>query len=364
MRKYMVWFDFDNAPHVPVLLPVVKEMINRGYETIITARDKSETKELLYLNNENFKLIGKSFPKNKLLKLYYTFGRAFRLIYYLKKVCNKKINLSVNHCSRSALLASWLMRIPSVSLGDYEYANSIFQNIFATRSLMPNVFETGKLKTAGLRESKIDFYPGIKEQIYINQNIKNEDILESLGIDKYKIIILFRPPSETAHYHNRQSEIIMRGILDKITEYKEKIFVILLPRTKEQGYDISNFIKLKSIPHMILNKPLDGINLILNSDLVFSGGGTITREAAVLGVPSYSFFQGKKGAVDEFLERRGRLNIIYSIKDIENIKFEKKKIKKNILFGNQKKIISSICDRLEASISFSILLISVLSIIP
>jgi len=78
MRKEskLIWFDFGNVPHVPVLLPIAKEMRNRGYKTIFTARNKSETKELLSLNNEKFKLVGKSFPKNKYLKIYHTFERA------------------------------------------------------------------------------------------------------------------------------------------------------------------------------------------------------------------------------------------------------------------------------------------------
>ena len=44
-----------------------------------------------------------------------------------------------------------------------------------------------------------------------------------------------------------------------------------------------------------------GLNLIWFSDLVISGGGTMNREAAALGVPVYSIFRGKIGAVDRYL---------------------------------------------------------------
>ena len=77
--------------------------------------------------------------------------------------------------------------------------------------------------------------------------------------------------------------------------------------------------------------------MILNSDLVLSGGGTMSREAAVLGVPSYSFFNGAKGAVDEFLEKNGRLISIDSIANIEKIRFEKKRKDINVLQGKQEK---------------------------
>jgi len=345
-----IWFDFDNTPHVPVLLPIVNEMRKRGYKTILTARDKSETKELLYLNNEKFKVIGKSFPKNRLLKVLYTFERALKFIYYLKKGENKKVNLSVSHGSRSALVASWFTRIPSVMLTDYEYSYFKFGNLFAAKVLMPKLFSKGRLKEAGIQINKIDFYPGIKEQIYINSNVKKENILECFRIDKSRIVITFRPPSITAHYHNPESEIIMGEIFNKISQLKDKIFIIILPRTKKQGEEISYIFRRKSIPYLIPEKPLNGIDLILNSDLVLSGGGTLTREAAVLGVPSYSFFKGHKGAVDEFLERNGRLIFIDSISNIENLQFKKRQDELNILPGNQKEIISSISDKLESFI--------------
>jgi len=55
---------------------------------------------------------------------------------------------------------------------------------------------------------------------------------------------------------------------------------------------------------------VDGLDLLWISDLVVSGGGTMNREAAALGIPVYSIFRGKTGAVDLMLERQGRLSMI------------------------------------------------------
>jgi predicted glycosyltransferase len=62
--------------------------------------------------------------------------------------------------------------------------------------------------------------------------------------------------------------------------------------------------------------PVDGLNLIWFSDLMISGGGTMNREAAALGVPVYSVFRGKIGAVDKYLEKNGRLTLIEEVKDV------------------------------------------------
>ena len=61
---------------------------------------------------------------------------------------------------------------------------------------------------------------------------------------------------------------------------------------------------------------VDGLNLIWLSDLVISGGGTMNREAAALGVPVYSIFRGRIGAVDRYLADTGRLVLLESVEDV------------------------------------------------
>jgi len=61
---------------------------------------------------------------------------------------------------------------------------------------------------------------------------------------------------------------------------------------------------------------VDGLDLIWYSDLVISGGGTMNREAAALGVPVYSIFRGKIGAVDRHLADTGRLVLLESAEDV------------------------------------------------
>ena len=61
---------------------------------------------------------------------------------------------------------------------------------------------------------------------------------------------------------------------------------------------------------------VDGLNLIWFADLVISGGGTMNREAAVLGVPVYSIFRGRIGVVDKYLAEKGRPTLLESSEDV------------------------------------------------
>ena len=94
--------------------------------------------------------------------------------------------------------------------------------------------------------------------------------------------------------------------------------IILLPRNEKQEAAIRH-----AWPDLFANGKMrvpsavvDGLNLIWHSDLVISGGGTMNREAAALGVPVYSIFRGHIGAVDRHLTSAGRLVLIESVEDV------------------------------------------------
>ena len=81
-----VWFDFDNAPHVAVLLPIVGEMRKRGYRCVLTARDKAETVELLENHAQEFAVIDHGFLASRVLKVGFTLLPAIRLTSHLTRL--------------------------------------------------------------------------------------------------------------------------------------------------------------------------------------------------------------------------------------------------------------------------------------
>src|SRR5204863_5255755 len=87
---------------------------------------------------------------------------------------------------------------------------------------------------------------------------------------------------------------------------------VLLPRNKSQETQIrsSHPEWFTSGKVVIPARAVDGLNLLWHSDLVVSGGGTMNREAAALGIPVYSIFRGKTAAVDVRLQEEGRLVLI------------------------------------------------------
>jgi len=128
-----------------------------------------------------------------------------------------------------------------------------------------------------------------------------------------------RPPATEAHYHNPESEILFAETLRLLSSHPD-VRAVTLPRNARQGEQLrAEWSELISSGRMLVpSAPLDGLNLIWFSDLVISGGGTMNREAAALGVPVYSIFRGKIGAVDRYLAETGRLILIENTSEVHS----------------------------------------------
>jgi len=87
----------------------------------------------------------------------------------------------------------------------------------------------------------------------------------------------------------------------------------VLPRTVEQGDRIRE-LGLAGV--VVPEAALDGQSLVAGADLVVSAGGTMNREAVVLGTPVYTTFAGRMGGVDERLLRDGRMRRLDRAADV------------------------------------------------
>jgi predicted glycosyltransferase len=128
-------------------------------------------------------------------------------------------------------------------------------------------------------------------------------------------VIIVRPPATEAHYHKPESETFFITALNYLSGREDRhMKVVILPRNDSQLDWIRKVCPsiMEDTRFLIPKEVLNGLNLIWHSDLVISGGGTMNREAVALGVPVYSIFRGKIGAVDRYLSQKGRLILIES----------------------------------------------------
>lgn len=319
MKKKRIWIDIDNSPHVLFFSPIIKRLREDGHEVTVTARECAQTYGLLELHQISFTAIGRHYGKSLLRKVA---GLAIRSIQLLHFALRKNIDLAVSHGSRSLVWTAYLLRIPCITLYDYEYVQTSLFNRLSTKVLLPELIPDEVLRSIGLDSDKVARYPGLKEEVYLDDFRPDPGIYRQLGIDRNRVLITIRPPATMAHYHNPESEKLFQAALRSIRSH-EAVTAVVLPRNDEQREEVRRHDPVQG-SLVIPEKPVDGLNLLWHSDIVISGGGTMNREAALLGVPVYSIFSGRRGAVDQALVRQGKLRFIRAAEDIEQIVFRKK----------------------------------------
>jgi len=304
INRKKIWIDLDNSPHVPFFNPIVGKLEKRGYPVLITARNRFQVCDLAERFQMKYKSIGKYYGKNKLIKMFWLTFRAFQL---LPIVIKERPKLALSHGSRSQILLAKILGIPSVIILDYEYTKRI-PLIYTTWAIMPEIIPNNTINSGGTRLLR---YPGIKEDVYVPYFKPDPNIINELGLNRDNLIITIRPPATEAHYFRVESEKLFESTMDFLCPLPNTQ-IVLLPRSEKQ----KEFVFRKLAPWIANDKiiipkhAVDGLNLIWHSDLVISGGGTMNREAAALGVPVYSIFRGKIGAVDRYLSEKGRLILI------------------------------------------------------
>ncbi len=309
-----VWIDFENVPHAQVFRRWIKHLELKGHEVVLTADILKPLLRLCEIFELHHHVIGHIPGKGKFDQLRVILIRSNQL---RKWESGKGIDVALNHGSRSHQLAAWSLGIPVMTLDDYEHSFQLFSRLFATDVYFTSiVFENSKLPYPKIRP-----YDGLKEHLSIDLGSIPSDnpILEKYNIPADRIIVVVREPSSTAHYHDEHSTELFNAVLDKIRNTADT-WCIALPRDFKGAARYEEIINCTVI---LPDDAVDGHALISNADLVVSGGGTIGREAAVIGVPAVSVFRGEKGGVDRYLEEVGRLKMIGSQHDIDEIKIEK-----------------------------------------
>ena len=340
-KKKKIWIDLENSPHIPFFKPILDELHKHGYSTLLTARDCFQVCGLADLFHLKYKRIGRHYGKNILMKVA---GLLIRILQLIPTVIEEKPDLAVSHGSRAQILIASILNIPTVIITDYEFAQAVASR--PTYVIVPEMISDNAVK----EHSKFIFkYPGIKEDVYVPNFKPDPSIYKELDISERELIVTIRPPAIEAHYHNPESELLFEAVINFLGK-QENIRMVILPRNekKETAWVKSNWSEWCDSRKIIFPEHVvDGLNLIWHSDLVISGGGTMNREAAALGVPVYSIFRGKIGAVDRYLSDNGRLTLLETVEDVWTKIMLKKRHRANQFESSNRGALGKIVEHIE-----------------
>jgi uncharacterized protein len=292
-----IWVDLTNSPHVLVLRPLIEAMRADGHEVEVTARDFAQTLELCERFGLEHAAIGRHRGGRLAGKAAGLVSRSLALARWAR---GRRFDVAIGHGSNDVSVAAALLRVPSATAFDYEWAAAQHQvNCRLARVVMvPDAIPPERLDRYGAR-GKVRAYPGLKEEYYLADFEPDPGVLAELGLDRDRPLVVVRTPPEVSLYHRFENPLFRR-VLERLAAGDAR--TVVLPRTAEQRREIAGLGDFVVPRHAV-----DAQSLVAYADLVISAGGTMNREAVALGTPVFTTFEGRLGAVDEALLREGRL---------------------------------------------------------
>jgi predicted glycosyltransferase len=305
------WIDVSNSPQVPFFRPLITLLRERGHDVSVTTREYAQTTELLSLHGIEHEVVGPrhggagAFGKARAMG-----GRLRALRRYARR---RGFDIALSHASHELPMVARSLGIPSSYAFDYEFAR--VQHAFGCRAayrvVVPDAIPQDRLNGLGARAANVRRYPGLKEEYYLHGFVPDTGVLDRLGVAGEQILVVVRTPPDVSLYH-REANPLFADVLERLGR-DPAVRAVVLPRTAEQHAEIVQ----RELPSVVVpGHAVDAQSLVAVSDLVVSAGGTMNREAVALGIPVYTTFAGRLGAVDTALVEEGRLRMLASATEL------------------------------------------------
>jgi predicted glycosyltransferase len=225
--------------------------------------------------------------------------------------------VAVSHNSYSQIVAARLAGVPVVTAMDFEHqpANHLAFRLAGT-ILVPDVMPRDAIARHGARNGKVRAYPGLKEELYLGDFEPDGDVVRRVQVERgdETVLVVVRTPPSRALYH-RFDNPLFPGVLEALGR-QPGVRAVALARHPEQRAAIGALgFENVTVP----DSAVDSRSLTYAADLVIGAGGTMTREAALMGVPTLSAFAGRRPAVDAALEAAGRLRRLEHVDQVARV---------------------------------------------
>ncbi|MGV8144101.1 MAG: DUF354 domain-containing protein [Methanothermobacter sp.] len=303
-----IWIDIVNAPHVWFFKNIIKYLEDHGEEVFITARKFGDVHELLNLFDIPYTSVGShgATLEQKLL-------RSTERVYNLSKIIEEeKPDVAVSKHSIELPRVSFGLKIPSVYVLDNEHAIAANRLTLplCNKIVIPEAMDVWDVLKTGADPNALIRYNGTCEVVHFEDFQYNPNIYQDLGLDlKKEKTILMRPEPALASYLDTDcKESVLTPVVEHLEDYAN---ILIIPRFKEQEEIFKDNPRVN-----IIKPPVDTFSLIKKSDLVIGAGGTMNREAALLGTPVISCYPGKLLAVDGYYIKKGLMRRSTDLDDI------------------------------------------------
>jgi len=300
----VVWIDILTPKQGNLFSVLSKRLTKQGYKHILTTRLYREVNQLLDARGLTAYTIGKHGGARIEEKLSASADRVAKLAKFIGR---RKPDLALSFSSPEAARVAFGLGIPHLCISDSPHAEAVSRLTIplSERLFTPAVIPKKEWLGYGISAGKIVQYDALDPIVWLKTFRPDRRILIQDGIKPQRKIVTVRLEESFAAYllaKKRKKLLNTVGAIHEMLRNRLEADIVALPRYNDQAEILRREFKHDVvIPRTVVNGP----NLLSFSSVFIGGGGTMTSEAAMLGVPSISCFPSKPTIVEEFLISSG-----------------------------------------------------------
>ena len=282
--------------------------LSKNHKILCTSRNYREVVELSKIKKVNLTLIGKHGGSTKEGKL---LSSIQRMSYLLDNITKFSPDLTVSFCSPEAARISYGMGIRHIAFSDSPHAEAVMRLSvpLVQKLLIPWVIPKNEFVKYGISKKDIIHYKSIDAAVIV----KEKSIIKNVNVDRTKRTIVIRPEESEAAYIQRKPE--RDNIIYEVSKEFKSHNIIVLARYISQKNRLKEKFGKKII---IMDKVVDGKSLLNITDIFIGSGGTMTAEAALMGIPTISY-HAVPNYIEKYLVRIGLVKRETSPKKISTL---------------------------------------------
>lgn len=296
-----IWCDILSPKQLFLFTSIGKSLRQIGYEVYLTSRHYVQLNSLIdeMFGEWQIPKIGEWGGGSLVGKLRASAERTLSLLDYVTDI---DPDLCLSSGSPEAARICYGLGVPHLMISDTPHSPvNLLTAPVSKAVLTPWVIPKEEWLRAGAREELIHYYKALDPCFWLRDFKPDDLVLDRLGLEEREYVLV-RMPESMAAYLKSNDEKFLELVRLLVQRIGDKILVISC-RYPEQLEAARKLLRLSNVK--VIGELLPGPSLTYYSMLFLGGGGTMTQEAALLGVPTMSIYPQKLPAVLEFLKDRG-----------------------------------------------------------
>jgi predicted glycosyltransferase len=299
-----------------MLFTKLTERLKReGHQVLQVTREYREVVELLKQKSAEAIVVGRHGGETLPGKLTASLERTLKLTSIIAKL---QPDVAVSFSSPELSRVAFGLKLPHVCLNDSPHAEAVARLTIPLASflLTPQIIPKSTWTKYGISPSKIVQYKALDAWAWLKDFRPNEKVLAQLGLDKTKPIVAFRTEESFASYllgKTGRTPLLLpliKGLISSDITFQAVVIPRYEAQTRVLKRELGKRIK-------ICEYTIDAPSLLYYASVFVGAGGTMTTEAALMGIPTFSCYPDKPFLVERYLIKKGLVARETSLKTVE-----------------------------------------------